>query len=220
MPMIPADHKKWARLIFDPWIDRQMRKHFTACFAVNDPPEIPAGHSLVCTPNHISWWDGFFIYYIYRKYFPERAFYILMLEQQLKRFWFFRKLGAHSINLENPRSLIDTVEYVRNILCTPETLSTIYPQGEIEPFDKRPLTLKPGLKKMTEGVTTPVSVIPMAFKIQYYNEKQPDLYVSFSERLVCDVKGIEWTEFTRRFQENIDFLQKNAINRRYQRRLW
>ena len=59
--MIKANHTKWARALYEAYIYRQMRKNFTGMFETNQLPDIPENQSLLVTPNHISWWDGFII---------------------------------------------------------------------------------------------------------------------------------------------------------------
>ena len=68
-------------------------------------PEFDKSKSLIVTPNHFSWWDGFFIYWTNKKLF-NRKLYVLMLEEQLKRYWFFKKLGCYSIDLNDNRKMI------------------------------------------------------------------------------------------------------------------
>ncbi|MDX1777464.1 MAG: hypothetical protein R3339_01145, partial [Thermodesulfobacteriota bacterium] len=95
--MIKASHKKWARLIFNPYCDLLLKRNFSQFLLVNDFPQLSPKLPLIITPNHISWWDGFFIYYLSKKKF-NRKIYLMMLESSLEKFWFFQKIGAFSIN--------------------------------------------------------------------------------------------------------------------------
>jgi 1-acyl-sn-glycerol-3-phosphate acyltransferase len=112
--MIKADHKYWARALFNSYIKRLLKKHFNSFLLTNNLPDIN-NHKLIITPNHFSWWDGFFIDFVNEKLI-KRKLHILMLEDQLKRYWFFRKLGAYGFNPSNPKSIIEAVNYTKDVL--------------------------------------------------------------------------------------------------------
>ncbi len=179
--LIKAEHKKWARSLYDFYIFRLLKKNFSGIYLLNDKPNIDDSRSLVITPNHFSWWDGFFVDYVMKK-FTDKKIHLLMLEEQLKKYWFFRKVGAYSINHNNPKSIIETISYTQEILKSPFNYVVFYPQGEIEPYDKRPLSIKEGIKKFIN--TKPFTqVLIAAFKIIYGNERKPFVICRFGELL-------------------------------------
>ena len=161
--MIRADHKIWAETIFFPYVTRILKKSFSNFYLVNDFPSIPSDRSLIITPNHISWWDGFFIYYLVKKKF-NRKIYLMMLESSLEKFWFFQKIGAFSINPANAKSIIESFGYSREVLSNKNNFLVTYPQGEIEAFEKRPLNLKAGIKSMVKPMKELVDILPVGFK--------------------------------------------------------
>ncbi|MBS4033228.1 MAG: lysophospholipid acyltransferase family protein [Ignavibacterium sp.] len=172
--MIKAEHKKWAYFFFDIYLNNIIKKDFKDFYLVGNIPELDNNKGLIITPNHFSWWDGFFIYYLMKK-LSTRKIYIMMLEEQLKRYPFFKKLGAFSINQQSPKSIIESINYASSIVSDSSYFVT-YPQGEIEPYEKRPLTVKEGLKKITEKVNIETDVLPVAFKIHHSNERKPFLF--------------------------------------------
>jgi len=177
--MIEANHKKFAHLIFNFYITRLLKKNFSHFFFVGSMPPIDEKTKLIVTPNHISWWDGFFIYFISKK-FIKRKIHVLMLEEQLIKYWFFRFVGAFSIDLQNKYSMLASLKYARKISDDVNNFVVIYPQGKIEPFDRNPLELKEGIKLILKN-NDDVKVLPVIFKIQFDNEKNPDVYVKFGE---------------------------------------
>lgn len=179
--LIKAEHKKWARFLYDFYIFRLLKKNFSGIYLLNDKPNIDDSRSLVITPNHFSWWDGFFVDYIMKK-FTDKKIHLLMLEKQLNKYWFFRKVGAYSINQSNPKSIIETISYTQEILKSPSNYVVFYPQGDIEPYDNRPLSIKEGIKKFIN--TKPLTqILIAAFKIIYGNEKKPFVICRFGELL-------------------------------------
>lgn len=205
--MIKADHKKWARWLYDFYVPRILKSNFQHFYLTNEFPQIPDDGGLIITPNHFSWWDGFFIDYTLSR-FSKRKIYILMLEEQLKRYWFFQKVGAFSINPSNPKSIKTTFDYISEVVCDPQNVLLFYPQGEIEDFTKRPLKVKEGLKAILHMTHSKVNILPVAFKIKYGNTKKPDLLVRFGEPITSSKVKRDFNLFIDSFNSNVDFLDR------------
>ena len=45
-----------------------------------------------------------------------RKIHIMMLEEQLKRYWFFRYLGCYSIDHDKTKSILESVEYTKKVV--------------------------------------------------------------------------------------------------------
>jgi 1-acyl-sn-glycerol-3-phosphate acyltransferase len=213
--MIKADHKYWARLLYDFYIKRLLKSNFQNFYIVNEIPAIPESEGLIVTPNHFSWWDGFFIDYTV-KCFSERKIFLLMLEEQLKRYWFFKKVGAFSINQKNPKSISETFHYMSDIVSSPQNYLAFYPQGEIEAYDKRPLTIKEGLKILARKLKTSANILPAAFKINYSDNKKPDVFIRFGKMISSNEIKDEYELFIDAFNSNITLLDKEtSLNQKY-----
>jgi len=129
MIMIKARHATWARFIFEPYLNHIFRKHFHLLQWPESFPEENGTRSILLVANHFSWWDGFFWYKANQILFKKK-FHIMMLEDQLERFWFFRYLGAFSVR-KNSRYALKSLEYAAELLEDPENLVVIFPQGSI-----------------------------------------------------------------------------------------
>ena len=180
--MIKADHKKWAEFVFDIYLRRLLKKSFYDFRIINELPAFDYSKSIIVTPNHFSWWDGFFIYWANKKLFS-RKLYVLMLEEQLKRYWFFKKLGCYSIDLNDSRKMIVSLKYTMDLLLKPNNLVTIYPQGEIQAYDEKNIVLKEGLDFIAKKSAVDFHILPIAFKIHFANERLPIVYARFGKLL-------------------------------------
>lgn len=212
--MIKADHKKWARAIFNPYLNLLLKKNFSNFYLANEFPQIPEECSLIITPNHISWWDGFFIDFLIRKK-SKRRIYLMMLEEQLNIYKFFKNVGAFSISPGKVSSVHESLNYTKRIISDPANAAVIYPQGEIEIYEKRPLNIKKGLKLILSGEDENVIVIPVGFRIQHYDKKHPALLARFADplTLIEVVKNME--NYKYRFTENLDLLTQAASNKTF-----
>jgi chlorobactene lauroyltransferase len=127
---------------------------------------------LIIYANHSSWWDGLLAFEISRK--MKLDSFIMMEEKQLKKLFFFRRLGAFSIARENPRLAMQSIVYAAQILrenC--KSTLWIFPQGKIFPNDLRPLYFYKGLTKIIEKTGTKVQVMPVAFRYEFIGDFKP-----------------------------------------------
>jgi len=79
--------------------------------------------------NHISWWDGFWVMYLNMQKF-HRKFYFMMLEEQLRKHWYFNFTGGYSVR-KSSRSIIDTLNYTAELLEHSSNMVLLFPQGRI-----------------------------------------------------------------------------------------
>ncbi len=217
--MIKADHKHWARLIFDPYIKNQLKKSFCNFYLVNEPPIIDDQKSLIITPNHISWWDGFFIDFINKNIF-NRKFYIMMLEHQLKRYWFFNKLGAYSIAPDKSISIKETIKYTASVVTDSNNVAIIYPQGEIETFNSKSVNLKRGLKLFINSIENNLVVLPVGFKLQFYEEKLPEVICRFGQPIEGQTIKEDYNIYEKEFLNNLGLLEECSFERKFTKDLF
>lgn len=105
-----------------------------------------------------------------------------MLEHRLREFWFFRLLGAFSINQQSPKGIIETLSYTISILTSPNTvpLVVMFPQGELRPSAVRPLAYNRGVERVLAKVRqyrSPLAVVPLAMRCEFLAEERPFVFL-------------------------------------------
>ncbi|WP_058305858.1 lysophospholipid acyltransferase family protein [Gracilibacillus massiliensis] len=80
--------------------------------------------------NHSSWWDGLLLFQLTQKTSMEDH-YIMMTEEGLKQYRFFRKLGAYSVRRDHPKDLIQSLRYTQTLLEHGKKV-WLFPQGSIQ----------------------------------------------------------------------------------------
>jgi 1-acyl-sn-glycerol-3-phosphate acyltransferase len=218
--MIRAAPHPVAQRIFHGYIFRELKKNFQAFYMLNEFPAIPEDRRLLITPNHFSWWDGFFIDYLCTRLL-KRQIYLMMLEEQLQRYWYFKMFGAYSIDPGNIPSVIETLQYTIEPLMDPANYVVMYPQGVLEPSDKRPIVLKRGgLRYVITHAPHPVLIFPIGFRITYYDEKHPEISVRMGEIIESQAVKKNFNHFKKQFIHNIEELDKGTFERRFIRDLF
>jgi 1-acyl-sn-glycerol-3-phosphate acyltransferase len=212
--IIEAKHNAAAQSIFRIYSNKLLRKNFSNFFLSNLPPELPGNKSVLITPNHISWWDGFFIYKLNYDLLKRKLF-VMMLQEELERYWFFRYIGAYSIKPAKPKNVALAAEYTKKVLGDHNNAAVFYPQGEIEPFEKKSLNIKRGLQLFIKNIKKRCVVLPVAFKIQHYNQKFPAIAFRAGNFISPDEVLEDFDIFKSEFQSNIDALNESVFHKSF-----
>ncbi|WP_138752445.1 lysophospholipid acyltransferase family protein [Paenibacillus sinopodophylli] len=144
-----------------------LRKHFHYVGFKGELDPYPQ-ESVLYVMNHSSWWDGLLVYQLFRS-LSKGDHYVMMDEQQLQHFRFFRKLGAYSIDKRTPQSMIPSLRYTGKLLEAGKRV-WMFPQGDIHHLEQRPLLLKDGaahvLRQQPNTTVIPVTVYYSLFHHQ------------------------------------------------------
>ena len=123
----------------------------------------------------------------------------MMLEKQLSKYRFFAKIGAYSIEPENRRSLIESLEYTVELLNQEMALVSVFPQGQLLPWHTRPLDYKRGVEWILQKYGKSVTVLPLAIRTEFLGEKRPSVFFLFGPVNSLDAgtfQGMDWLERT------------------------
>jgi 1-acyl-sn-glycerol-3-phosphate acyltransferase len=200
--MTEAKHAGWAERIFRPYILRLMRKHFHAVHFIGELADTPRGKPLLVVANHGTWWDGFFIYLL-NKQILHRKLYMMMLEEQLAKYPFFRRLGAFGVEQGRPRAIMSSLAYSAAVLKDPSNLLCIFPQGAMRHVHTRPLGFQRGLQRVLAMYGGVLSVLPVAMACEFMDNQRPEVFL-LSDRVyevnASTFPGVEWLERTQETQ--------------------
>lgn len=194
--MIQAQHRLWADLIFQPGLKWLFKRHFHTIQLLGALPDIPPHLPLLLLPNHSTWWDGFFIYFLNKRIFRRTA-YLMMLEEQLTKYRFFAKLGAYSIEPKHRQGIAKSLKYTVELLNQETPLICIFPQGELLPWHTRPLGYKRGVEWVLREYGKPIAVLPLAIRTEFLGEKRPNVFFLFGDVNSFDADtfpGMDWLE--------------------------
>jgi len=179
--MIAAAHNQWADRLFGLYLNRLLSRHFYAVHLLGEPPKPNPDNPLLLLPNHCSWWDGFFIYFLNRKILYRKP-YLMMLEDQLQKNRFFKYLGAYSIEPQKQSDLKNKLQYTTDLLNNGDgsILVCIFPQGELLPWHQRPLIIKRGIPFLTQQLHKQIDLCYLGIRIEFGNQQRPEIFLKFS----------------------------------------
>jgi 1-acyl-sn-glycerol-3-phosphate acyltransferase len=137
--------------------------------------------------NHISWWDGFWIMYLNLKIL-HRKFHFMMLEQQLKKHWYFQYSGAYSVKKKS-RSIIQSLRYTNKLLQDSRNMVFLFPQGKIHSLYNNSIKFEKGVQKIIDHTMDEVQIVYVANLIDYFSHSKPNLFIYMKAYLAKDLKG-------------------------------
>ena len=159
---------------FGRWMDVRIRAIRSLLPSAAGLPHGP----LLFVPNHTSFWDGFIIRRIQKRLRPNTPLYTIMLEEELERRPFLRKLGGMGIRPGDPRSFRAVVnELSRRLETQPDACVAFFPQGRIWPSFRRPLGFLPGVGTLVRRIPV-LNVLPTGLHLEGHNRTGLTAYVA------------------------------------------
>lgn len=184
--MIAARPSAWADRAFRPYLAWLFKRHFHAIHVLGEIPAPEARLPLLLLPNHSTWWDGFFVYLLNQKIFKRPAF-LLMLEAQLRRYPFFKYLGAFAVAPASPASVRAAMRHAAQILKhQPPPLLCLFPQGELLPWSQRPLACKRGLEVILRAYGAKANFLPLAMRAEFWGRRWPEAFILFGKNQIVE----------------------------------
>jgi len=199
--ILKAKHNFLIYPFFKRYAEWIMKRHFGVIQILGEfqEKELP----ILLISNHISWWDGFWSMYLNVKVF-KRKFHFMMLEEQLRKFWFFNYTGGFSVNKKS-KSILETLNYTNNLLTNPDNMVLIYPQGEIASMHQQYFKFEKGLERILKNKDL-FQLIFQVNIVDYFSTKNPGIYIyiqDFSDS-VTDITNMQesYTIFYKQCIEN------------------
>jgi 1-acyl-sn-glycerol-3-phosphate acyltransferase len=171
--MIRANHHKLIYPFFL-WLSRFMIKrsfcsvHFEGEFNDN-------GHSVLVVANHVSWWDGFWVEFL-NHHRIHRKLHFMMLEEQLKKHWYFQHTGGYSVR-KNSREAIESIDYTVKLLSKDENFVLMFPQGKIYSAHTDVVHFENGIQYIIKKCKDDTQVMFVINITDYFSDVKPHLFI-------------------------------------------
>ena len=133
------------------------------------------GKPVLVIANHVSWWDGFWILHLNMRVI-HRRFHFMMLEEQLKKHWYFQYIGGYSVK-KKTRSIVESIGYTIELLSDNGNMVFMFPQGEITSMHNHAIVFEKGAQRIVDGSSDDVQVLFMANFIDYFSDPKPNVFM-------------------------------------------
>ena len=183
----------WATVSYQPFIRKLfagfvrflVRRHFSRLTLLGPVPCLDDGFPWIFVANHMSWWDGFFLWSLQRQLAPQRRIYTVMLAREYVKLRLFRWIGALPLEPSSSASLRYLFRFVENLDQTSQKkpwILSFFPQGEIRPMATRPLHMRRGWQGLVKRVPKAL-ILPVALHIEPSNKRRPQAWIKIGTPL-------------------------------------
>ncbi|MCS6874287.1 MAG: lysophospholipid acyltransferase family protein [Pyrinomonadaceae bacterium] len=160
--------------------------------------------------NHSSWWDGLIAYEI--SLHTKLDWFVMMQESQLRKYFFFRWLGAFSVPKHSPKQALKSLEYASNLMKQNKRCAIlIFPQGKIEPNDIRPIKIQSGVVRIVQAVEDLI-LVPLAFRYEFLEDFKPEAFAKVGNSEVIRGTGVSKSTLKAKMQQELTELLDSIRN--------
>lgn len=139
---------------------------------------LPYDRPVIVFSNHINWWDGLMVFLLTRCA-RHKNFYCIMSDQQLAQYPYLERLGAFSIDLENPLRAAGVVRFAVKLLQKRSTLLWLFPQGEMS-SPHQPLQMRTGANYLATQANG-AQMLPIAFRYEFFRGNKPHALIEIGQ---------------------------------------
>ncbi|MFC4776401.1 lysophospholipid acyltransferase family protein [Paenibacillus sp. GCM10023252] len=198
--MIEASKSSWFDRVFYYYnLHYLLRRHFHYAGFQGMLDPYP-NRGILYVMNHSSWWDGLIAYHVFHSC-SYGDHYVMMDEQQLRNYRFFRKMGAYSINKSSPAHMIPSLRYTVSLLQSGKRV-WMYPQGDIHHLEHRPLEVMGGAAHVLRKAPDTV-VIPVTAYYSMYQHQKPEVTLMAGSPLEGPWNSASKEDITDRLQQTL-----------------
>ncbi len=175
--ILKAKHHPIIYPFFQKYVHWKIKKAFNS--VIIDGNFLDRNLPVLVISNHSSWWDGFWIYILNHRLL-KRKFHFMMLEEQLKRYWYFNYCGGFSIK-KNSKTIFETFNYTVELLNDSNNLVLIFPQGKIQSMHNHRIEFEKGIERIIKKLDNEISILFVVNLIDYLSNPKPTLYQYIEE---------------------------------------
>ncbi|NGP88074.1 lysophospholipid acyltransferase family protein [Fodinibius halophilus] len=152
--------------------------------------------------NHHSWWDGLIPFLLNEFRFHQQAR-AIMEDKQMRQYSLFQKIGAFSINRDDPRKALPSLRYAVQSFEREQASLFIYPEGTITPAGSS-MNFEGGLSWLYKRLAE-VDFVPVGIHMHTIRHDKPELHLHVGRpvRIKENTSGDEQTD---QFEKTLDNL--------------
>ena len=183
--MVQSNHWPAFEAVFG-WYTRNLfARRFARVWVRGNLPDSDEPHIIAC--QHVAWWDALTVYRLTREWFPPARHDAMMDAKNLAKFPFFRWIGAFGVDRTTRAGAARSMRHALALLKIPRLRLVIFPQGEQQSMDARPLTCAPGTSWLAGKANVPWS--PVALRYEFIEDERPEVFISIGPPTRVDKAG-------------------------------
>lgn len=102
----------------------------------------------------------------------------MMLENQLRKHWYFNYTGGFSIN-KTKRSMLESLQYTSKLLADKKNLVLIFPQGKIQSQHSKQFQFEQGINRIIADNKGLIQIVFVANFTEYLSQAKASVFIHF-----------------------------------------
>jgi len=187
----PREHKLY--LLFFKWYVRWLFGRRFGRVWLHSAYSPSEGQSTLYFLNHHSWWDGITPLLLNDFVLHQHAR-AIMEDKQMRKYTFFSRIGAFSINRENARSALFSLDFASDWLNGRSNSLYVYPEGKITKTCD-PLRFEAGILRIMMNAPE-ADTVPIALHISHREGDKPALFIRIGKPIAISDKTSKSEQIT------------------------
>jgi chlorobactene lauroyltransferase len=214
--MIKAQKNRIISNLFAVYHKRLLRKHFYQIYLTGEEhfQKIDITMPTILYANHSNWWDGFIAFELTSKYLGVDD-YLMMDIEQMKKYRFFKYVGVFSVNRNDVREGVESINYAAELLKNSSKYLWLFPQGLMQVQDYEPIKFYSGVTRIAEKLGK-VNLVPVSFRYEYIMEQRTEVFIKIGNpdiinNNISDIKN--YTQYLQgKLVNDLSELKSDVIN--------
>lgn len=217
--MIYPRKNKIIEKLFSFYINYSLKKHFSKIHLKGEENVINIlnKESIIFYLNHSCWWDPLVVFYLSVIRWKLNG-YAIMDVNQLKKYNFFSYFGTFSVDRNNPRDAIKSINFAAQMLNQGINVLWIFPQGEMFPAEYRPIKFYNGISRIIKK-TNSVYTVPITLHFEFISEQRPEIFISVLNPIYFKNENRSPQVITKELQDvlvnNLELQKLNISNKNF-----
>lgn len=170
--MIKGQYKRFYDRFYCWYAKIMVRRHFSN-FIV-DVPKISQSRPLLVLSNHHTWWDGFWVLLVNKRFLKKR-FHVMMLDEQLKKHPTFAHIGAFGI-AKGRRQVLESLDYTVGLLSSSDNMVLVFPQGKLHSQHIEQMEFGKGIGYVLKNQPD-IDVLMLVSFTDYFEHQRPEVRI-------------------------------------------
>lgn len=201
MAFIPAQESRLFIRLFRVYVRLLFKRRFKQVW-IRQQYRPGAESKTVYYLNHHSWWDGIIPLLLNEYRFKQQAR-ALMEDKQMKKYAFFKRIGAFSIDREDPKKALTSLRYAVESMQRKNASLFIYPEGTITAAGTQP-SFEGGLTWLHAQLPE-VDFVPIGIYMHTIRSDKPELHLHVGKSVTVNA-ALPRQDKTQRFEETLSYL--------------
>lgn len=177
----------FTRKCFDQYLSWNFKKNFSGIYTSGSSQLENLSDPLLFVSNHVSWWDGFFLFELQRRIRPKARLFTIALKETCEKNPILTRMGVLPLEpgkVASLTALLKHLKFLRHEGRAEEFIAAFFPQGRIRPSFASELGFQRGIEGIVKALS-PITIVPIGIHIEPMIGKKPTAVLQIEEPISC-----------------------------------